>query len=43
MGDQQSIVSRYLREKDQIVIEFTEIESGRKSERPKLAEAIRAC
>jgi DNA invertase Pin-like site-specific DNA recombinase len=43
LGDQQSIVSRYLREGDQIRAEFTEIESGRKSERPKLAEAIRAC
>lgn len=43
LGDQQAIVSRYLREGDQIRSEFTEIESGRKSERPKLAEAIRAC
>lgn len=43
LGDQQSIVSRYLRQNDQIVTEFTEIESGRKSERPKLVEAIRAC
>ena len=43
LGDQQSIVSRYLRDGDQIVTEFTEIESGRKSERPKLIEAIRAC
>jgi DNA invertase Pin-like site-specific DNA recombinase len=43
LDDQQSIVGRYLREGDQIAVEFTEIESGRKSERPKLAEAIRAC
>jgi len=43
LGDQQSILIRYLREEDQIMAEFTEIESGRKSERPKLAEAIRAC
>ncbi|GAB3754866.1 recombinase family protein [Spirosoma pomorum] len=43
LGDQQAIVSRYLREGDQIRSEFTEIESGRKSERPKLVEAIRAC
>lgn len=43
LGDQQAIVSRYLGEGDQISAEFTEIESGRKSERPKLAEAIRAC
>ncbi|WP_338873452.1 recombinase family protein [Spirosoma sp. SC4-14] len=43
LGDQQAIVSRYLREEDQITAEYTEIESGRKSERPKLQEAIRAC
>ena len=43
LGDQQSIVGRYLRERDQIIAEFTEIESGRKSERPKLQEAIRDC
>lgn len=43
LSDQQAIVSHYLREVDQIMIEFTEIESGRKNERPKLAEAIQAC
>ncbi|QHW01046.1 recombinase family protein [Spirosoma endbachense] len=43
LSDQQSIVNRYLRKEDQIVAEFTEIESGRKSERPNLQEAIRAC
>ena len=43
LGDQQTIVNRYLREGDKITVEFTEIESGRKSERPKLQEAIRAC
>lgn len=43
LGDQQTIVNRYLREGDQIITEFTEIESGRKSERPKLQEAIQAC
>ena len=43
LSDQQAIVSRYLREGDQITAEYTEIESGRKSERPKLQEAIRAC
>ena len=43
LSDQQTIVSRYLREGDQITAEYTEIESGRKSERPKLQEAIRAC
>ncbi|MBO0952982.1 recombinase family protein [Fibrella forsythiae] len=43
LGDQQTIVNRYLREGDRILLEFTEIESGRKSERPKLQEAIRAC
>jgi DNA invertase Pin-like site-specific DNA recombinase len=43
LGDQQTIVNRYLREGDRILVEFTEIESGTKSERPKLQEAIRAC
>lgn len=43
LGDQQTIVNRYLREGDQIIAEFTEVESGRKSERPKLAEAISTC
>ena len=43
LGDQQAIVNRYLREGDKMTVEFTEIESGRKSDRPKLQEAIRAC
>ncbi|MCC5610925.1 recombinase family protein [Nostoc sp. CHAB 5834] len=43
LGDEQTIVTQYLREADKIVAEFTEIESGRKSERPKLQEAIRDC
>jgi len=37
------IVQRYLREGDIILEEFTEVESGRKSNRPKIQEAIRAC
>jgi len=43
LSDQQAIASRYLREEDKLVGEFTEIESGRKSDRPKLIEAIRVC
>ena len=43
LGDQVSIVNRYLREGDQIILEFTEIESGKKSDRPKLRDAILAC
>jgi DNA invertase Pin-like site-specific DNA recombinase len=43
LDDQRAIVGRYLREGDSILTELTEIESGRKSTRPKLAEAIRAC
>lgn len=43
LGDQVSIVSRFLTEEDEIIAEFTEIESGRKSDRPKLREAIAAC
>lgn len=39
LGDQQAIVNCYLREGDKIIAEFTEVESGRKSERPKLQEA----
>jgi len=42
-GDQVSIVNRFLMEGDQILFEFTEIESGKKSDRPKLREAILAC
>ena len=43
LGDQVSIVNRFIREEDIIVSEFTEIESGKKSNRPKLQEAILAC
>ncbi|WP_373511343.1 recombinase family protein [Persicitalea sp.] len=43
LGDQRSIVERYLRNEDELLGEFTEIESGRKGDRPKLQEAIRAC
>ena len=43
LGDQVSIVNRFLTEDDEIIAEFTEIESGKKSDRPKLREAILAC
>jgi len=43
LGDQQTIVGRYLRETDQIVAELTEVESGQKSDRPRLIEAIQVC
>ncbi|MEI7585248.1 recombinase family protein, partial [Runella sp.] len=43
LNDQMEIVQRYLREGDIIFEEFTEVESGRKSNRPKIQEAIRAC
>lgn len=43
LGDQRSIVNRYLRDDDKLLVEFTEVESGKKGDRPKLQEAIRAC
>lgn len=43
LGDQRSIVNRYLRDDDKLLQEFTEVESGKKRDRPKLQEAIRAC
>lgn len=43
LGDQQTIVGRYLRDTDEIIAELTEVESGKKSDRPKLIEAIRIC
>lgn len=43
LGDQRTIVNRYLRDADKLLAEFTEVESGRKGNRPKLQEAIRAC
>jgi len=43
LGDQVSIVNRFISEGDEIVAEFTEIESGKKSDRPKLSQAILAC
>lgn len=43
LNDQMEIVQRFLREGDIIIEEFTEVESGRKSNRPKIQEAIRAC
>jgi DNA invertase Pin-like site-specific DNA recombinase len=30
LGDQRSIVNQYLREDDKLLVEFTEIEPGRK-------------
>ncbi|NBB23426.1 recombinase family protein [Runella sp. CRIBMP] len=43
LNDQMEIVQRFLREGDIIIEEYTEVESGRKSNRPKIQEAIRAC
>ncbi|GAB3967758.1 recombinase family protein [Spirosoma terrae] len=43
LGDQRTIVNRYLRDDDKLLLEFTEVESGKKGDRPKLQEAIRAC
>ena len=43
LGDQKMIVERFLRDSDKIVEEYTEVESGRKSARPKMLEAIRSC
>ncbi|MDF7822259.1 recombinase family protein [Runella sp. MFBS21] len=43
LGDQKMIVEHFLREGDVILEEYTEVESGRKSARPKMLEAIRAC
>lgn len=41
LGDQKMIVERFLRDDDEIINEHTEIESGKKSKRPKLLEAIK--
>ncbi|MFN3380252.1 MAG: recombinase family protein [Runella zeae] len=43
LGDQKAILEKYLRQGDQILQEFTEVESGRKSSRIKLNEAIKVC
>ena len=43
LSDQRSLVNRYLRDDDKLLQEFTEVESGKKGDRPKLQEAIRAC
>ncbi|GAB4015288.1 recombinase family protein [Spirosoma migulaei] len=43
LGDQRLIVNRYLRDDDKLLQEFMEVESGKKEDRPKLQEAIRAC
>lgn len=40
---QQQAVARFLRADDAIVATFTEVESGRNSERPQLAAAMAAC
>lgn len=40
---ERSIMNRYLRDDGKLLQEFTEVESGRKGDKPKLQEAIRAC
>ncbi|WP_461117549.1 recombinase family protein [Spirosoma jeollabukense] len=40
LDDQRQMVQRFLRQEDQLVQEFTEVESGRKKERPQLQAAI---
>lgn len=42
LDDQREMVRRFLREGEELVEEFTEIESGRKKERPQLQAAIKA-
>jgi DNA invertase Pin-like site-specific DNA recombinase len=42
LDDQREMVRRFLREGEELVSEFTEIESGRKKERPQLKAAIDA-
>lgn len=42
LDDQRQMVQRFLRADDELSIEFTEVESGRKKERPQLQAAIRA-
>lgn len=41
LDDQRQMVQRFLRD-DELVLEFTEIESGRKKERPQLQAAIQS-
>lgn len=43
LNDQRMIVERFLREGDVIIEEYTEVESGRRSARPIMLEAIRSC
>ncbi|WP_262511973.1 recombinase family protein [Spirosoma pollinicola] len=43
LGDKRSIVNQYFQDGDKLLLEFTEVESGKKGDRPKLQEAIRAC
>lgn len=40
---QQEAVRRFLRPDDRVISSFTEVESGRKSDRPQLGEALDAC
>jgi DNA invertase Pin-like site-specific DNA recombinase len=40
---QQAAIERYLRAEDRLLMTHTEIESGRKPDRPKLAEALAFC
>ncbi|MFD2935311.1 recombinase family protein [Spirosoma flavum] len=42
LDDQRQMVQRFLREDDELVLEFTEIESGKKKERPQLQAAIQS-
>lgn len=42
LDDQRQMTQRFLREGDELVQEFTEVESGRKKERPQLQAAIQA-
>lgn len=42
LADQRVMIQRFLREEDQLLAEFTEIESGRKKDRPQLQAAIQA-
>ena len=42
LDDQRKMVKRFLREGETLVEEFTEIESGRKKDRPQLQAAISA-
>lgn len=40
---QETAVQQFLKDGDEIALSFTEVESGRKNDRPKLKEALQAC